>query len=685
MKFNLHASTLSLLKVAKLNDAIGRHQMFKAANIDSVMAANSFGIYKSKYRKRLNNKLSSVTGYYITSPNALPAKPGGNQKWYSNMVSIISTTCENTRTRQPLKRDVPDTSLALHDLAPVMERRSKRNCLGRYQCTHPVSPDHQEVLEVEDATNVPPPNAPAFVMPTYWDSPEAKKLFGILNSDVEDLQEMILDRINRLQQCYHTSDGWKTTLDDLDSQNVCTRHDIFVLTMKCRYLSYALRLALDHMPTMTWMDCCEEALNKINEIDGNKYTKSARTIQRWHLEFRMCGECFPNPRVRRRGRAAMLPPMLDSNPDLKEYLVTYAKENLSNLTAELLYSYLQETAMPALLEQRRRETGNGEMTMEELLKENQLKTLTLRTIYNWMDRLGFKYETRKKCYYVDNHEKPENVSYRGKFIDRYLEYEKRMHRWIQIPNNEVLQLVEEGKLLEGEGHRYEDANGNDMVEFHVDDSDEFLDRVEGTRFGGHLSVRKAADEKPLVCFGQDESIFKQYSFSTKAWTGPDGEKPLIPKDDGAGIMISAMVSREFGYGMSLSPEELEKVNSERRRGRKYIDEQAANTINGKADKPNLTSSPFAIQFEYGINAQGYWDYNRMMLQFEDCVDVVSVLFPEFEFVFLFDHSSGHDRQRPDGLSITKISKFFGGGQPKMRPSKILDGDLGTFEAKNSSG
>ena len=86
---------------------------------------------------------------------------------------------------------------------------------------------------------------------------------------------MILDRINRLQQCYHTSDGWTMTLDDLDSQNVCTHNDIFVLTMKCRYLSYALRLALDHMPTMTWMDCCEEALNKINEIDGNKYTKSA--------------------------------------------------------------------------------------------------------------------------------------------------------------------------------------------------------------------------------------------------------------------------------------------------------------------------------------------------------------------------------------------------------------------------
>ena len=73
-----------------------------------------------------------------------------------------------------------------------------------------------------------------------------------------------------------------------------------------------------------------------------------------------------------------------------------------------------------------------------------------------------------------------------------------------------------------------------------------------TVFGGNLSVRKPPDQKPLIIFGQDECIFKQYTFSKKAWRSPDGALPLIPKDEGAGIMISAFISREFGYVMILT-------------------------------------------------------------------------------------------------------------------------------------
>jgi hypothetical protein len=53
-------------------------------------------------------------------------------------------------------------------------------------------------------------------------------------------------------------------------------------------------------------------------------------------------------------------------------------------------------------------------------------------MYRWMRLLGFKYEVRKRCYYVDWHEKPETKVYRKKFAKRYFEDEKLMHRWIQI-------------------------------------------------------------------------------------------------------------------------------------------------------------------------------------------------------------------------------------------------------------
>jgi hypothetical protein len=66
----------------------------------------------------------------------------------------------------------------------------------------------------------------------------------------------------------------------------------------------------------------------------------------------------------------------------------------------------------------------------------------------------------------------------------------------------------------------------------------------------------------------------------------------------------------------------------------------------------------------------------MILQFEDCIDVVRTLWHEFEYVFLFDHAcGGHDRQQPDDLTTTGLNKAFGGAQPKMRLTKIEEDDV----------
>jgi hypothetical protein len=43
--------------------------------------------------------------------------------------------------------------------------------------------------------------------------------------------------------------------------------------------------------------------------------------------------------------------------------------------------------------------------------------------------------------------------------------------------------------------------------------------------------------KPLLSFRQDESIFKQYTFSPKGWTAPDGTTAILPKDDGYGMEL----------------------------------------------------------------------------------------------------------------------------------------------------
>ncbi|KAI2490891.1 hypothetical protein MHU86_23687 [Fragilaria crotonensis] len=75
----------------------------------------------------------------------------------------------------------------------------------------------------------------------------------------------------------------------------------------------------------------------------------------------------------------------------------------------------------------------------------------------------------------------------------------------------------------------------------------------------------------------------------------------------------------------------------------------------------------------------------MVLQLEDCVDVLNVKYPqEYDFLFLFDHSCGHDRQREDGLNVEKMSKTYGGrAQRKMRETMIKQsqGYLGPHSPK----
>ena len=72
----------------------------------------------------------------------------------------------------------------------------------------------------------------------------------------------------------------------------------------------------------------------------------------------------------------------------------------------------------------------------------------------------------------------------------------------------------------------------------------------------------------------------------------------------------------------------------------------------------------------------------MILQLEDCVDVLQNLYPNFDFKFIFDHSNGHDRLQSNGLSLSKINIKHGRKQPKMRSSKLQPEHFGPFHDSN---
>ncbi|KAI2492116.1 hypothetical protein MHU86_22452 [Fragilaria crotonensis] len=60
----------------------------------------------------------------------------------------------------------------------------------------------------------------------------------------------------------------------------------------------------------------------------------------------------------------------------------------------------------------------------------------------------------------------------------------------------------------------------------------------------------------------------------------------------------------------------------------------------------------------------------MAIQFEDCVDCLKVIYPQFDFAFLFDHSQGHAKKLANGLDAYSMNRGYGGAQPKMRESII---------------
>ncbi len=61
-----------------------------------------------------------------------------------------------------------------------------------------------------------------------------------------------------------------------------------------------------------------------------------------------------------------------------------------------------------------------------------------------------------------------------------------------------------------------------------------------------------------------------------------GQQTLRTKSMGVGRMVSALCSREFGFGLDMSVEELANVNA-RRQNKKYGDEEAAIYLLGSSD------------------------------------------------------------------------------------------------------
>jgi hypothetical protein len=190
--------------------------------------------------------------------------------------------------------------------------------------------------------------------------------------------------------------------------------------------------------------------------------------------------------------------------------------------------------------------------------------------------------------------------------------------------------------------------------------------------------------KPIICFGHDGCIFKQFILTGKSWKEPNDETAVAPKDDGAGVINRAFQFCEFGFGLHLTDDQT-KVNKYCE-GKFYSDVDAAIAMRQSKKKNTLTSTPFIQEFEYEKANEGYWAYQWMVCQFDDFADVLKDLHGNmYDVMFLFEHSCGHDKKSSDGLIVENRKKCYGGKQPIMQDTTMKNtrGYLGTFSKKET--
>ncbi|KAI2506094.1 hypothetical protein MHU86_8325 [Fragilaria crotonensis] len=541
------------------------------------------------------------------------------------------------------------------------------------------------------------------VTANWWDSGDARRLFApctILYGTDCDVKEIVMERIEILESVNRAASNWKNVVDTRMGGTFKSHYseaDVFSLRYRSMYLALALKQFVlnvtgDLRIQWTWKRCLNYAIEAMNDI-GVEFYSSFSTLSRWHRKFARHRYYFYKvPEAK-----TVCPRFFVDNPDAMEAFKNHGIANIKDLRVEMMLEYVHNELVPKLMVKRdgcllnddgdHRDAVLGEVeavtpsTKEAFLQSYGLSSLSITTMARWMHACGFRYKKREKHYFVDGHERPETIAYRPVFTIKYLSYEIRAHRWLQMTLTESKELESKGSITKNCGFNYIGDDGIDMVEYHIDASYEFEERLQFLPFGGNLSVRKPIGSKTVIVLGQDEAIFKQFLFVTKMWVGPSGERPLLPKDEGTGTMISTFVCREHGLIREISAEILDEVNTQRA-GQHYADPEAAIEILGNSHKRPLTpdKSPFLLFFEYGENREGYWAYNNMVLQFEDVIDVLKVMHPAYDFVFLFDHSAGHAKQRPDGLNQHRMNRSFGGKAAPMRSTIILreQGYLGTF-------
>jgi hypothetical protein len=204
----------------------------------------------------------------------------------------------------------------------------------------------------------------------YWLSTEARKPFAPKGS--ETVLEGIDAQIKILKEAKETHMSYQNALDNQQGQTLdedsLTSYQVWAIQQRCAMICLALTVAKEKMNGFSWEKCCELAIQYASTA-GIKLTSRPRTVMEWYRCFRS-KQKFETPQRKKDN----LPPFLQANPDVCCAMQQYGKENLRELSIEMMVEYVHGKIIPLMITEQNKvpveEVRGDEETYDEAKKKN---------------------------------------------------------------------------------------------------------------------------------------------------------------------------------------------------------------------------------------------------------------------------------------------------------------------------
>ena len=344
------------------------------------------------------------------------------------------------------------------------------------------------------------------------------------------------------------------------------------------------------------------------------------------------------------------------------------------------------------------------------VRGEKARTISTKTAHRWMEKIDCKRAWHKKSYYTDNHESPRAKKQREAYLKHWKATQLYEYCWIQFSREEetkwrdhLVKYMCKRKVGRSRSNEAPEAinefvasikpeyvSDEGVHEYHVDQCSFFqeLASLNYPEFGGALSIRKPATNPedretwPIIVLGEDESVFKSYSFRKGVWS-VGGTLPMRPKSEGVGLHVASFVSRTRGWHFDVTNDQLAEINFRRQRRPNYVKPDIAREARKEMGmdptdprKRPLThdSLPFHTFLKVGARREGYFTGAKFAVQLEDTIDCMEVLYPQHRVLIEVDQSAGHGRSSPDALNANNINMLPGANLRKgaFHATRIVD-------------